>query len=100
METSEFELSAPPLAWPIRRRKRRDPNPHFKPDLTAQLDAVNGCPSLQVPVGHLARAVMQVVEQFDLSTIEGTYSSLGRNGYAPRKVLAVWIYASLMGVWS
>jgi len=88
---------SPPHERPIRRRTRRDPKPRFKPDRTAQLDAVNGCPSLQVPSDHLSRAVERIVERFDLSSVEATYSSLGRHGYAPRNVLAVWIYASLIG---
>jgi transposase len=53
---------------------------------------------LQVPADHLARAVAKVVAQFDLTSIEARYSSLGRHGYAPRSVLAVWIYASLIGL--
>ena len=95
---NESALSFSPAERPIRRRTRRDPNPRFKPDLTAQLDAVNGCPALQVPAEHLSRAVQKIVEAFDFSTVEAKYSSLGRHGYAPRKVLAVWIYASLIGL--
>lgn len=82
----------------IRRRTRRDPKPRFKPDRTHQLDAITGCPALQVPENHLARAVLRFVDQLDLSTIEAKYSSLGRRGYSPRNLLAVWIYASLVGV--
>ena len=59
---------------------------------------VAGCPSLLVPGDHLARGVLRIVEQFDVSAIEATYSSLGRHGYAPRRLLAVWIYASLVGL--
>jgi transposase len=50
-----------------------------------------------VPDDHLARRVKAVVEQFDLSTLEEQYSSLGRHGYRPSNVMAVWIYASLIG---
>jgi transposase len=94
---SDLELSAP-IERPIRRRTRRDPQPRFKPDTTAQLDGIRGCPSLQVPEKHLARSVLGIVERFDLSAIEATYSSLGRHGYRPRSVLAVWIYASFIGL--
>jgi hypothetical protein len=94
---SELALSSPPTERPIRRRTRRDPNPRFKADVTAQLDAVSGCPALLVPGDHLARAVQRIVARFNLSSVEATYSSLGRHGYAPRNVLAVWIYASLIG---
>jgi transposase len=81
-----------------RRRTRRDPRPRFKADRTRQLDAVHGCPELQVPADHLARRVKEVVEKFDLSAIEEQYSSLGRHGYRPSNVMAVWVYASLIGV--
>lgn len=81
-----------------RRRQRRDPDPHFKPDTSHQLDAILGCPAESVPVGHLAWAVLEIVEQLDTSSIEAGYSSLGRNGYHPKSTLAVWVYASLIGL--
>ena len=81
-----------------RRRQRRDGQPHFKPDVAAQLDAVAGCPEMQVPQGHLARAVRAWVARLDTSAVEARYSSLGRHGYAPKRVLAVWVYASLVGL--
>ena len=59
---------------------------------------MNGCPALQVPADHLSRTVWQVVERFEMSKVEERYSSLGRHGYAPRRVLAVWLYASLIGI--
>jgi len=95
---SQLALSPPPSERPIRRRTRRDPQPRFKPDTTAQLDAIHGCPSWQVPEEHLARAVQRIVGRLDLSSVEAGYSSLGRHGYAPRNVLAVWVYASLIGI--
>jgi transposase len=94
---TEISLS-PPSERPVRRRTRRDPKPRFKKSITNQLDAVLGCPSLQVPADHLAWAVQRIVERFDLSSVEAKYSSLGRHGYAPRSVLAVWVYASLIGL--
>lgn len=57
-----------------------------------------GCAELQVPAGHLARQVRAMVEKFDLSAVDGKYSSLGRHGYRPANELAVWIYASLIGL--
>lgn len=95
---SEPVLSCPGVERAIRRRTRRDPKPRFKPDTTAQLDAIQGCPSLQVPVEHLARAVQRIVGRFDLSSVEARYSSLGRHGFGPRNLLAVWVYASLVGI--
>lgn len=66
--------------------------------MEAQLDAVAGCPELQVPRRHLARDVRQWVERLDTSAVEARYSSLGRHGYPPKRVLAVWVYASLIGL--
>jgi transposase len=82
----------------VRRRTRRDPRPRFKPDVTTQLDAVCGCPELQVPEGHLARQVKELLGLFDLSEVEAKYSSLGRHAFQPRHKLAVWVYASLIGL--
>jgi transposase len=95
---SEDRLGEAPAERPIRRRTRRDPKPRFKPDITGQLDIVLGCPALQVPEDHLARAVQKMVARFDLSKVEAKYSSLGRRGYAPANVLAIWVYASLVGI--
>jgi len=81
-----------------RRRQRRDPEPHFKPDTSHQLDAIRGCPAESVPAGHLAWAVLEVIEQMDTSAVEAGYSSLGRNGYHPKSTLAVWVYASMIGL--
>lgn len=81
-----------------KRRRRRDDRPRFKRDVSRQLDGVAGCPELLVEAGHLARGVGDVVLLLDLSEIESRYSSLGRHGYRPRHVLAVLIYASLIGI--
>lgn len=87
----------PPTESP-RRRQRRDPEPHFKSDTSRQLDAILGCPAESVPQSHLAWAVIEIVEQLDTSSVEAGYSSLGRNGYHPKSTLAVWVYASLIGI--
>lgn len=79
-----------PVSRPPRRKQRRlDPNPHFLPDVSAQLP---------VAEDHLARKVRDIVAGFDVSALDANYSSLGRRGHAPRAVLAVWIYASLIGI--
>lgn len=83
---------------PPRRQRRLDPKPHFLPDVSAQLDGIHGCPALQVPEGHLAHKVRDIVADLDVSALDAKYSSLGRRGHAPRAVLAVWIYASLIGM--
>ena len=87
-----------PDAAPRRRRMRRDPDPHFKSDTSHQLDAIAGCPAVSVPQEHLAWAVLAVVDQLDTSSLEAKYSSLGRHGYHPKSTLAVWVYASLIGL--
>lgn len=91
-------LSAPPAVRPIRRRTRRDPKPRYRPDLSDQLDIVYGCPALQVPEGHIARALKKLIAELDLSEVDHDYSSLGRHGYDPRHVLGAWVLASLQGL--
>lgn len=81
-----------------RRRTPRDPKPRFKRDLSTQFDFVRGCPAAQVRNGHLARGVALALERFDTSELEARYSALGRHGYHPRAILAVWVYASLIGL--
>jgi len=51
-----------------------------------------------VPDGHLARQVQAWVAALDTRALEAGYSSLGRHGIHPRNLLAVWIYASLVGL--
>jgi hypothetical protein len=88
-------LSEPP---PIKRRTRRDPQPRYKPSTTHQLDAVVGAPELVVPGDHLARRVWEIVRKFDFTSADRRRSSLGRRGHDPRRVVAVFVYASLVGV--
>jgi transposase len=42
--------------------------------------------------------VLKVVERLDTSAVEAAYSSLGRRGYHPKSTLAIWVYASLVGL--
>ena len=51
-----------------------------------------------VPAEHLSRRVQRLVEGMDLSEVEAGYSALGQNGFAPRRLLSLWVYASLIGV--
>ena len=48
--------------------------------------------------GHLAKFVAEAVEGLDLSEIEAGYSEEGRRAYAPRRLLALWIYGYATGV--
>ncbi len=83
---------------PLRsKRVIRDPRPRFKQDRHTQSDLIWGHLESQVAGDHLARAVWRIVEGIDVSAIEARYSVLGRHGYPPRRMLALWIYASLVG---
>jgi transposase len=51
-----------------------------------------------VPAGHLSREVARLVQRLDVSAAEASTSVLGQNGYSPRRMLALWVYASLVGL--
>lgn len=91
-------LELAPAGRIVRRRTRRDPRPRYKPNTAHQLDAVLGTPELVVPGDHLARKVREVVGAMDFSALDGRRSSLGRHGHDPRRVVAVLVYASLVGI--
>jgi transposase len=82
----------------VRRRVRRDPKARFLPDVSAQLDALLGCPELIVPSGHPARRIQAFVGKLDTAALELRYSSLGRHGHDPKRLLALWLYASTIGI--
>ncbi|WP_208729986.1 transposase, partial [Corallococcus exercitus] len=83
----------PPAKQP-RRRIPKDPTPRFKaPDREALALAER-----LVPREHLARRVWRVVERFELTQVEARSSALGQNGFAPRQLLGLWLYASLIGL--
>ena len=80
-------LTSPGIERVVRRRTRRDPKPRFEPDTAGQLDAIRGFPVWQVRERHVARGVWRIVAQLDLSSIDARYSSLGRHGFQPRRLL-------------
>lgn len=82
----------------VRRRTRRDPNPRFLPDVSAQLDALAGCPELQLPADHPARQIKAIIDLIDTDELRAQYSSLGRHGHDPARLLAMWVYASTIGI--
>jgi transposase len=82
----------------VRRRRRLDPKPHFKPDRSAQLDPIAGCPMLAVPPDHVAHLVRATIEQMDFSAADARYSSLGQKGFDPRHKLGVLVLGSMMGI--
>jgi transposase len=93
---ASFALTSEPVR-PAKKRVPRDPRPRFKPDRQGQLDLIWGHLDSQVPSDHLVRAVWTMTELFDVSSVEAKYSALGRRGYPPRRVLGLWLYASLVG---
>jgi transposase len=91
------------LSHPDGRQSRRkliakDPTPRFRAARTRQLDILLGCLEEQLPPDHLARSIWELVEKLDTSALEKQYSALGRRGYHPKRLLAVWVYASLIGM--
>jgi transposase len=59
-------------------------------------------PSVQewLPEAHLARYVVDVVEQLDLSAIERAYAGRGSDAYHPATLLALLIYGYATGTFS
>lgn len=59
-------------------------------------------PSVQqwVPQGHLARYVVDVIEQLDLSAMERAYAGKGSDAYHPAMLLALLIYGYATGTFS
>jgi len=59
-------------------------------------------PSVQdwLPQGHLARYVVDIVEQLDLRELEAQYVRGGRKAYHPSMMLALLIYGYATGVYS
>ena len=59
-------------------------------------------PSIQdwLPKEHLARFIVEIVEQLDLSKIESQYSGKGKNAYHPQVMLSLLFYGYATGVFS
>ena len=59
-------------------------------------------PSIQdwLPEDHLARFVVDVVEQLDMSAITGRYNNKGTQAYSPRMLVALLFYGYATGVFS
>jgi transposase len=53
-----------------------------------------------LPANHLARFVVDIVAQLDLSRIYARYAALGRPGFAPEILLALLFYGYASGVFS
>ena len=59
-------------------------------------------PSIQnwLPENHLARFVVDIVEQLDLKDIEQSYNNKGNQAYPPRMLVALLFYGYATGVFS
>jgi len=85
----------PPDEQPKKRRRvPLDPTPRFKPDDAVALKAAEAW----VPQEHLSRQVQKLLQAVDTAQVESRYSALGQNGYAPKRLLCLWVYASLVGL--
>ncbi|MDY7229858.1 transposase [Hyalangium rubrum] len=72
----------------------RDPTARFKANDAQGLAAAE----VLVPEEHLARQVLKLMERVEVSQVEAQYSALGQRGYPPRRLLSLWVYASLIGL--
>ncbi|MDH2910804.1 MAG: IS1182 family transposase [Candidatus Eremiobacteraeota bacterium] len=59
-------------------------------------------PSLQdwLPANHLARLIVETVEQLDLRMIEDSYAGRGERAYRPKMLVALLLYGYATGVFS
>lgn len=53
-----------------------------------------------LPDDHLARFVVEIVDQLDVSALEGDYQGSGSDAYHPRMMLALLFYSYASGVFS
>ncbi|EQD61295.1 transposase, IS4 family protein [mine drainage metagenome] len=56
-------------------------------------------PSMEdwLPEGHLARFIVEVIEQLDLSRLVKQYAGRGCKAYHPATLLAILVYGYAMG---
>jgi transposase len=74
--------------------------PEFKSSERNQLFLLP--PSIQdwLPEDHLARFVVDIVEQLDLSAISGAYNNRGTQAYSPKMLVALLFYGYATGVFT
>lgn len=53
-----------------------------------------------LPEKHLAKFVVDIIDQIDVSEIEKRYSSLGRKAYSVRMMLGLLFYGYITGIYS
>lgn len=59
-------------------------------------------PSVQewLPEKHIARFIVEILEQLDVTSIESTYSTFGRSAYPVRVLLGMLFYGYTTGIYS
>lgn len=53
-----------------------------------------------LPEDHLARFVVEIVDQLDISALEGAYTGSGSDAYHPRMMAALLFYSYATGIYS
>lgn len=53
-----------------------------------------------LPAGHLARFVVEIVDELDISALEGAYTGSGSDAYHPRMMAALLFYSYASGTFS
>lgn len=53
-----------------------------------------------LPDNHLARFVVEIVDELDISSLEGSYTASGSDAYHPRMMLALLFYSYATGTFS
>lgn len=53
-----------------------------------------------LPAGHLARFVVEIVDELDISALEGSYTGSGSDAYHPRMMTALLFYSYATGTFS
>jgi len=53
-----------------------------------------------LPENHLARFIVEIVDQLDISALEGAYTASGSDAYHPRMMLALLFYCYATGTFS
>lgn len=70
----------------------------FHGDKTKQMNVLTGSPDMVVPEKHLVREVIELVGELDVTELRNKHKALGRTPVDPKFKLAVWVYASLVGM--
>ena len=73
---------------------------HFKPCNRHQLYLLPPSIDEWLPENHLARFIIEVIEQLDLTKLTSHYSGKGSEAYHPAMMLALLVYGYATGTFS